>query len=69
MTDLICTRPARPQVRFWGEADMDRQAKPAGLVENDPLRHTPERNPALQQAPGLVAPPVTKIRGSKRATR
>ena len=27
---------ARPQVRFWGEADLDRQAKPAGSVENDP---------------------------------
>jgi hypothetical protein len=37
MTDFntICTRPARPQVRFRSEAAMDRQVKPAGLVEND----------------------------------
>jgi len=23
-----------PQVRFWGQAEVDRQAKPAGSVEN-----------------------------------
>ncbi len=28
----------RPDVSFRGEADMDRQAKPAGSVENDPFR-------------------------------
>jgi hypothetical protein len=26
----------RPQVRFRGETDIDRQARPAGSVENDP---------------------------------
>jgi hypothetical protein len=24
--------------RFWGEADINRQTKPAGSVENDPKR-------------------------------
>src|SRR5262245_33959701 len=40
MTDLNMSglAHARPQVRFRGEADMDRHAKSAGSVENDPLR-------------------------------
>jgi hypothetical protein len=32
---LDSLRPG-PQVRFQGEADMDRQATPDGSVENDP---------------------------------
>ena len=28
--------PAWPQVRIWGDADMDLQAKPAGSVETTP---------------------------------
>src|SRR5262249_42761404 len=38
MTDLNMSGLAhpRPQVRFRGEADMDRHAKSAGSVENDP---------------------------------
>ena len=31
-------RTSLPQVRFWGQAEVDRQPKPAGSVENDPQR-------------------------------
>jgi hypothetical protein len=30
-----------PQVRFRGETDIDRQARPAGSVENDPKQNIP----------------------------
>ncbi len=41
MTDLdtFWSRFDTASVRFRGEADMDRQAKPVESVENDPQRH------------------------------
>ena len=31
-------------LRFWGQAEVDRQPKPAGSVENDPQRTSGERD-------------------------
>jgi hypothetical protein len=57
-----CEGASVPQVRFWGQAEVDRQPKPAGSVENDPsetsstqrigrpLMNALRRSPAQTQA-------------------
>jgi hypothetical protein len=35
--NALSSRRAQPQIRFRGEADMNRQARPARSVENDPF--------------------------------
>jgi hypothetical protein len=46
-TRSTVTRFSLPQVGFWGQAEVARQLKPAGSVENDPRVNQPSESKCI----------------------